>query len=305
MRTKLRTKLIVLTTVIAALAIGVGGSQAALQNSVGVKLNFKKPGAAGSIQLQLINHDAGNGQAAPGEVDGNPFPIAKQPSAKSVLNVVNAGGLVPQPIRRLVVASTSAKYHSKAMPYCKVVSSAGRVGLPDNAHGDNTSDLVTPLPRGKNERSVLKNCPTSTIVGTGTFSAVIGKPGTHYDASQGRAITGDVVVYNYKPARGDQAGFVVLIRSENPVPNAYQYQYVGVNRKGTIDAKLPARSDIPPNISAAYGVDGGISMTSMDLKLTAKMPRAKKLKRKGPIFTIKSFKNLNVYGQLLRGSSAE
>lgn len=284
----MRIKLIAIATVIAALAVGVASSQAALQNSVGVKINFKKAGGPGTFDVQLINFDGGTTNGP----DGNPFPIAKAPSDAQVKSAVLRGGLVPQPVRRLVISSTSAKYNTKALPYCTIVASNGVKDIPTNAQGNNDSSFLAPRPGSKNDKTVLKNCPLKSLVGKGTFTAVVGQPGQPYDPSQSGAINGNVYIYNYKPRKGDQAAFVAWIQSNDPVPNANQYQYVGINKKGVIDTILPGRADIPPNIAAVLPA-GSITMTSMHLKLTAP-------KNKRPIFTIKSFKNLNVFGQLIR-----
>lgn len=289
----MRIKLIAFATVIAVLAVGVVGSQAALQNSVSVKLNFKKAGGPGSVDVQLINFDGGNGATANGP-DGNPFGVAKKPSPSKTKGAVLAGGLVPQPVRQLVIASTSARYNRKALPTCTIVASNGAKEIPTNAANNNDSSFLAPRPGGKNEKSVLKNCPLKSLVGKGTFTAVVGTPGQPYDPSQAGAINGNVYLYNYKPKSGDQIAFVAWIQSNDPVPNANQYQYVGVSKSGVINTTIPTRQDIPPNIASALA-PGAIAFTSMDLKLTAP-------KNKRPIFTIKSFSNLNVYGQLIRAA---
>jgi hypothetical protein len=279
----MRIKLIAFATVIAALAIGVATSSAALQNSVQVKLNFKKAGGPGTLEVQLVN------------LDGNPFPKGKAPSDSAVQGVVLGGGITPQPVHELVISSTSAKYNSKALPYCTIVASNGAKEIPTNAAGNNDSAFLAPKPGAKNDPAVLKNCPLTSLIGKGTFTAVVGTPGQPYNPSQAGAITGNVYLYNYKPRSGDQAAMVAWIQSDNPVPRANQYQYVGVSKSGVIDTVLPTRADIPPNIASVLP-DGSISMTSLHLKLEAKQ-------KKKPIFTIKSFSNLNVYGQLIRTDS--
>jgi hypothetical protein len=78
------------------------------------------------------------------------------------------------------------------------------------------------------------------------------------------------------------------------VANANQYQYVGVSKKGVITTILPSRADIAQYIADLLP-PGTISMTKLNLKLTAPKPKKGK-----PIFSIKSFSNLNVSGQLVR-----
>jgi hypothetical protein len=261
----MRTKLILIATVVAALAIGVSASNAALQNSVSVALKFKKAGGPGTLDLSLTNTEDGN--------------------------------LVPARIKTLIISSNSGVYNSKALPYCKIVPDlkvGGTDTIPTNAAGNNRSDALAEEPGGKNSDVVKKNCPVSSLVGKGKFEAVVGTVGQPYDPGQAGLITGFVYMYNYKPRSGDTLAFVAWIKSDNPVPNANQYQYVGVTKKGVIKTDLPARADIPPNIQNALP-PGTISMTKLSLKLTSPKPKKGK-----PIFSIKSFSNLNVAGQLIR-----
>lgn len=267
----MRIKLIAIATAIAALAFGVATSQASLQQKVSVNVKFKKAGGPGTIKVSLENLEPSGG---------------------------NPDALVPERISQLIVSSKSVGYNSKALPYCKIVPTqtvGGKDEIPTNAAGNNRSDFLAPEPGGKNTQTVLKNCPTKSLVGKGTFEAVVGQVRQPFDPSQSGLITGKVFAYNYKPRSGDQAAMVVWIQSDNPVPNANQYQYVGVSKKGVITAILPNRGDIPPNIAAVLP-DGTISMTKLSLTLTSPTPP----KGKKPLFTIKSFSNLDVTGQLVR-----
>ena len=262
----MRTKLILIATVVAALAIGVSASNAALQNSVSVALKFKKAGGPGTLELSLTNTED--------------------------------GGLVPERIAKMVISSSSGVYNSKALPLCHIVPSlqaGGKDEIPTNAAGNNKSDFLAPQPGGKNQAVVLKNCPLKSLVGKGTFEAVVGTVGQPYDPAQSGLITGNVYLYNYKPRSGDTLAFVAWIQSNNPVPNANQYQYVGVSKKGVITTVLPSRADIPQYIADLLP-PGTISMTKVKLKLTSPAPP----KGKKPIFSIKNFSDLNVSGQLVR-----
>jgi hypothetical protein len=266
----MRIKLIALATVIAALAIGVTASQASLQQKITVNVKFKKAGAPGTIKVSLENLE----------------PSAGNPDA-----------LVPERIAQLVVSSKSIVYNSKAMPYCHIVPSQKAGGpdtIPTNAQGNNTSDFLAPEPGGKNSAIVLKNCPLTSLIGKGSFEAVVGTVRQPFDPSQAGQITGKVYAYNYKPRSGDQAAFVTWIQSNNPVPNANQYTYVGVSKSGVLTAVLPNRADIPPQIAAVLA-PGVISMTKLDLTLTSPKPKKGK-----PAFSIKNFSNLDVTGQLIR-----
>jgi hypothetical protein len=267
----MRIKLIALATVVAALAIGVTASQASLQQSVSVNVKFKKAGGPGTVSVNLENLEPAGG---------------------------NPDALVPERIAKLIVSSKSIAYNSKALPYCKVVPSetvGGKDEIPTNAAQNNLSHQLTPEPGASNTQTILKNCPTKSLIGKGTFEAVVGTVRQPFDPSQAGLITGKIFSYNYKPRPGDQAAFVVWIQSSNPVPNANQYSYVGVSKKGVLTASIPTRDEIPPNIASALP-EGTISLTKLKLTLTApKPPKGKK-----PAFTIKSFSNLDVTGQLVR-----
>jgi hypothetical protein len=193
------------------------------------------------------------------------------------------------------VSSKSIKYNSKAIPYCKIVPSqtAGGVDtIPTNVQGNNDSQFLAPEPGGNNSQIVLKNCPLTSLIGKGTFEAVVGHVRQPFDKSQAGFITGKIYAFNYKPRSGDQAAMVVWLQSDNPVPNANQYEYVGVSKSGTLTANIPTRAEIPTRISDLLP-EGIISATRLNLTLNAKG-------KKKPIFTIKSFSNLDVVGQLVR-----
>jgi hypothetical protein len=263
----MRTKLIAIATVVAALAIGVTASQASLQQSISVNVKFKKAGGPGTVAVDLQNLE----------------PSGSNPDA-----------LVPERIAKLIVTSKSIAYKTKAVPYCKVVPSetvGGKDEIPTNAAQNNLSHQLTPEPGASNSQTILKNCPTASLIGKGTFEAVVGTVRAAFDPSQAGLITGKVFAYNYKPRSGDQAAFVTWIQSSNPVPNANQYTYVGVSKKGVLTANIPTRDEIPPNIASALP-EGTISLTKLKLTLESK--------GKKPLFTIKNFSNLDVTGQLVR-----
>ncbi len=273
-------RLILGIAVVAVLAFGATASHAALQNAVSVKVNFKKAGGPGSLSVQLIN------------MDDVPLPEGKPLSKASVNSRLYDGGLVPQRISRLIVQSSSAAYNRKALPYCKVIYN-GQNKIPTRADGITGAEELTYVPGEKNSSSVTKACPKTSVLGKGNFTAVVGTPGQPYDPSQAGALAGTLTAYNYQPRSGDTMGSVVRLHVDSPVP-ANQYLYVGVSKSGILRADVPKRSEIPTNLDATIPA-GEVSMTSLDLKLTAPKP-----KRGKPIFTIKSFKSLNVYGQLVR-----
>jgi hypothetical protein len=292
----MRTKLIIIATALVVLALGATVSNAALQNAVQVKINFKKAGGPGSLTLQLAN------------MDGSPLPEGKPMSFNSLKEWLlcegvqprggceaRAGvGRVPQRVSKLIVSSPSAKYNSKALPYCKVIFN-GQDKIPTKADGITGAEgSLTPRPGKSATADAKKNCPLKSVLGTGEFSAVIGTVGAQYDQSISGAIMGTVTAYNYKPRSGDQFGAVVRLDTTIPVESTL-YIYTGVSRSGVLTASVPSRAEIPSNLDGAIP-DGQVVMTGMNLNLKAPKPP----KKKKPIFTVKSFSNLSVYGQLVR-----
>lgn len=277
--------LIVGLTVIAALAVGVITAGAALQNAVQVKVNFHKAGGPGSLSMQLIN------------MDDVPLPEGKPLSARGVRTALFNGGLVPQRVRRLIVQSNSVRYNRRALPECKVIFN-GQRKVPTRADGITGAEELTYVPAERNSSAVKKACPKKSIIGRGNFTAVVGSPGQPYNPAQAGALEGSIVAYNYRPARGDQFGAVIRLHVDNPVP-ANQYLYAGVSKRGVLVADPPARSQIPTNLDASLPA-GEVALTSMDIKLTAPKPKRRHGRAGKPIFTIKSFKKLDVYGQLVR-----
>jgi hypothetical protein len=282
----MRTRTIIFISALVALALAATGANAALQNAVQVKLNFKKAGGPGSVSMQLVN------------VDDAPLPEGSALSKTALHNLLYDGGLVPQRIKRLVVQSSSVRYNRKALPYCTVIFN-GQRKLPTRADGMTGAEELTYVPGKQNSAAVAKACPRASIIGTGSFSATVGTPGQPYNPAQAGALEGTIVVYNYVPASGDTMGTVVRLNVQNPVP-ATQYLYVGVSRRGVLTANVPARSEIPTNLDAAIP-PGEVSLATMMLTLKAPTPKRTRSGRRGkPIFTIRSFSRLNVYGQLVR-----
>lgn len=190
--------------------------------------------------------------------------------------VNNDPGQVPERIKQIIVTSKTVKWYSKALPYCNVT-------IPTNAAGNNNAAKLS--------------CPSKSRVGRGNFLVNTGVreqgiPAELYE------INGNITAYNYKPRSGDVAAFLVEIQSDVPVPNAHQYQYVGISRAGVMKADIPATEDLPPQVrDILLNLPGRkIALNTINLTLTA--PKVKKGKK--PLFTIKSYKKLDVSGELVR-----
>lgn len=283
----MRTKFTIFFAALLVIGLVATVSQAALQNAVRVKLNFHKAGGPGSLSIQLIN------------MDDVPLPEGRPLSKRGLHNALYNGGLVPQRVAKLIVQTNSARFNRHALPYCTVVFN-GRKIVPTRADGITGAEELTYVPGERNSHRIKRECPKKSVLGRGSFTATVGTPGLPYNPAQAGALEGSVIVYNYRPHRGDTLGTVVRLHVDNPVP-ANQYLYVGVTRyRNIMRATIPRRSEIPTNLDAAIPA-GELSMTSLDLKLTAPMPKRRRHHRAGkPIFTVKSFKRLDVYGQLVR-----
>ncbi|MGB0873341.1 MAG: hypothetical protein ACPGWS_07830 [Solirubrobacterales bacterium] len=101
----MRIKVILVATVVAALAIGVVSSNAALQTSTSVNVNVSKPGKPGSVRMVLVNNDT--------------------------------AGLVPQRISKITISSRVARWYSKGAGVCKST-------VPTNAAGTNNAAPISP-----------------------------------------------------------------------------------------------------------------------------------------------------------------
>jgi hypothetical protein len=281
----MRAKLVILAVALFAMATGVATSEAALQNAVQAKLHFKKAGGPGSIFVQLVN------------MDDVPLPTGRPLSKRGLHNALYDGGLVPQRLSRLVVQSSSVRYNRRALPTCRVVF-RGQAKIPTRADGITGAEELTYVPGERNSHAVKKACPKKSILGRGTFTATVGTPGLPYNPAQAGALEGTVIIYNYRPKKGDTLGTVARLHVDNPVPST-QYLYAGVSRRGVLIADVPRRTEIPTNLDATIP-PGELSMTSLSLDLKAPRPKRHRGRAGKPIFTIKSFKKLDVYGQLVR-----
>lgn len=272
----------------AVFVAGVTTSGAALQNALHVKVNFKKAGSAGSLSMQLVN------------INDAPLPEGRPVSDRGVRGMLYDGGLVPERIQRLIVQSSSIRYNRKALPYCKVIFN-GQKKIPTRADGITGAEQLTYVPKKKNSSGVKKACPQKSILGSGTFTAAIGTPGLPYNPTNAGILTGSVIVYNHQPKKGDTLGAIVRISVNDPVPSN-QYIYAGVSRGGKLVASIPSRAEIPLNLDASLPA-GEVALTSISVKLKApKVKKARRGRKAGkPIFTIKTFKDVRVYGQLVRG----
>lgn len=202
--------------------------------------------------------------------------VSKPGAAGSVKLVIDNtdSAVVPQRIAKVNIASKVAKWNSKAVPQCTSK-------VPTNADGDNNAGEITPP------------CPKGSKVGTGKFTANTGYVGQPIPPDLG-TLTGEIVIYNYKPAGGEQAALLLEILSDTPVPNAHQYTRAGISKAGVISALVPNTSELPPQVAnfltpPAPALQRTTSLAH--LETTIKSPSVKKGKK--PFFTLKNNKKLD------------
>jgi hypothetical protein len=195
-------------------------------------------------------------------------------SVKLVIdNTDNA--LVPQRISEIQISSKAAKWNAKAVAQCKST-------IPTNLAGTNNAGEISPP------------CPSGSKVGTGKFTVNTGTPGQPIPADLG-TISGDINIYNYKPAAGSTASLLIEILSDIPVPNAHQYQLATISKSGTIDTKVPTMDELPPsvkNILSPPSAPRTVALSHFETTI--------KSKGKKPFFTLKQNKKLDFNVTLIR-----
>lgn len=100
----MRIKVITAVAIVAAMAVGVTASNAALRTEANLRVQVKKPGAPAKAIIKIDNTDP---------------------------------GVVPQRVSTLVIASKVAKFNGSALPACKTP-------VPSNALGNNNAGEINP-----------------------------------------------------------------------------------------------------------------------------------------------------------------
>lgn len=221
----MRIKLILVATVVAALAIGVVSSNAALQTSTSVNVKLAKAGAPATVVTEIKNND-------------------------------NAG-LVPQRVSAITIASKVAKWNSKAIPQCSST-------IPTNAAGNNNAAQISPACPAKskvgsgtftvNTGTVGQPIPGELGTISGTVNVYNYKPGGGQQAAMLFEIKSDIPVPNahqYQLATVSKSGVLsATIPNTTDLPPAVQQFLVGRttalnNLKVTIKSPKPAKGKKP------------------------------------------------------------
>lgn len=109
----MRFKMIIALAVIAAVAVGVTASNAALRSETSLKIKLAKAKAPASVVMKVDNSNF--------NTPGNPY----------------GGGIVPERINEVVITSKSAKWSGKGAVQCKIP-------IPSAAAGNNTGAIANP-----------------------------------------------------------------------------------------------------------------------------------------------------------------
>jgi hypothetical protein len=220
----MRIKLILVATVVAALAVGAISSNAALQTSTSVNVKLAKAGAPATVVTEIKNND-------------------------------NAG-LVPQRVSAITIASKVAKWNSKAIPQCAST-------IPTNAAGNNNAAQISPACPSKskvgsgtftvNTGTVGQPIPSELGTISGTVNVYNYKPGSN-QAALLFEIKSDIPVPNahqYALATVSRTGVLsAQVPNTTDLPPAVQQFLTGRttslnNLKVTIKSPKPAKRKKP------------------------------------------------------------
>lgn len=157
--------------------------------------------------------------------------------------------LAPERVTRIQVTSRALKWNSRArgVPRCGA-------RIPNNG--------------------AAPRCSRKSKIGSGRVSGIFGQPGQDRNLLGVLApVSGTITLYNYRPARGNQARFLAVIRTRTPLVGVSINVLVPVSRGGTITIDVPDVAQMPPAIIAALPAGSRFVMTSLNTSITAKRQR--------------------------------
>lgn len=173
--------------------------------------------------------------------------------------------LAPERVTRIQVTSRTLKWNSRArgVPRCGA-------SIPNNG--------------------AAPRCSSKSKIGSGRVSGIFGQPGQDRNLLGVLApVSGTITLYNYRPARGNQARFLAVIRTRTPLVGVSINVLVPVSRGGTITIDVPDVAQMPPAIVAALPAGSRFVMTSLSTSITAKKQR-----RGRPYAYLRTLKRLDV-----------
>lgn len=180
-------------------------------------------------------------------------------------NTNSNAGIAPERVNQILVSSRTLKWNSRArgVPRCGAA-------IPNDGRA----------PR----------CSSRSKVGSGSITGIFGQP------LQSATLLGvlspvnaTVTLYNYKPASGNQARLLAVVRTRTPLAGVSINVLVPVSRGGTLTINVPDVAQMPPAIPAALPPGSRFILTSMTASVTAKKQRRGK-----PYVYLRTLKNLHM-----------
>lgn len=179
-------------------------------------------------------------------------------------NTNSTPGFAPERLNQILVSSRTLKWNSRArgVPRCGA-------RIPNDGNP----------PR----------CSSRSKVGSGRISGTFGQP-MQSSLLLGvlSPVSATVTLYNYRPARGNQARLLAVIRTRTPLAGVSINVLVPVSRGGTLTINVPDVAQMPPAIGAALPPGARFILTSMTATVTAKKQRRGK-----PYTYLRTLKNLH------------
>lgn len=180
-------------------------------------------------------------------------------------NTNSNAGFAPERVNQILVSSRTLKWNSRArgVPRCGA--------------------------RIPNDGSAPR-CSRRSKVGSGNVTGIFGQPlqsATLLGVLS--PVSGSVTLYNYKPARGNQARLLAVIRTRTPLAGVSINVLVPVSRSGTLTINVPDVAQMPPAIGAALPPGSRFILTSLTASVSAKKQRRGK-----PYVYLRTLKNLHM-----------
>lgn len=173
-------------------------------------------------------------------------------------------GFAPERVNQILVSSRTMKWNSRArgVPRCGA--------------------------RIPNDGSAPR-CSRRSKVGSGRITGIFGQPKqSAILLGVLSPVSGTVTLYNYKPARGNQARLLAVVKTRTPLAGVSINVLVPVSRAGTLTIDVPDVAQMPPAIIAALPPGTRFMLTSLTATVTAKKQRRGK-----PYVYLRTLKNLN------------
>lgn len=218
------------------------------------------------IVAMVPRADAATGRAGV-KVTGNGVKKAGREVRATVYytNTNSNAGFAPERVNQILVSSRTLKWNSRArgVPRCAA-------SIPNDGSA----------PR----------CSSRSKVGSGSITGIFGQPKqSAMLLGVLSPVSGSVTLYNYRPAGGNQARLLAVVRTRSPLAGVSINVLVPVSRGGTLTINVPDVAQMPPAIGAALPPGSRFMLTSLTATVTAKKQRRGK-----PYIHLRTLKNLHM-----------